>query len=92
MSELDVGKFAELARIKLKEEEKERFKKDFGTILAHVEELQSLGTKDIPPVTGGTDLKNVFREDAPEDTRGEGGEEAFPEAERGYLKVPKIFE
>lgn len=47
-------------------------------------------------VTGGTNLENVFRED---DKRNEKLEirnekliDAFPEKEKGFLKIPPVFE
>jgi len=45
------------------------------------------------PMAGGTDLKNIFREDTERENTNQGaGVEAFPEKEKGYLKVPPVFE
>lgn len=86
---------ADLVRIELKAGEEERFLKDLEKILAYFQELQQLNTDNVTPMTGGTELKSVFRED--EKTRDKSGEtrravQAFPEEEKGYLKVPPIFE
>jgi len=88
---------AKLARLELTPDEEGKLLKDLGNILEHFEELQKLDTKDVPPMAGGTDLRNVFREDDPEKSGGTStnrgaGTEAFPESRDGYLKVPPVFE
>jgi aspartyl-tRNA(Asn)/glutamyl-tRNA(Gln) amidotransferase subunit C len=85
---------AELARLELHEREEEEFLTDLDKILNHIQELQKLNTEGVLPVTGGTGLSNVVREDAAEENRlrGEEAVEAFPETEKGYLKVPPVFE
>lgn len=83
---------AELARIELKAGEEEKLLKDLQMILGHFEELQALDTSNVQPMTGGTDLKNVFREDEVGKTDDTGkGVDAFPESKDGFLKVPPIF-
>ncbi|MBI4087288.1 MAG: Asp-tRNA(Asn)/Glu-tRNA(Gln) amidotransferase subunit GatC [Candidatus Liptonbacteria bacterium] len=96
---------AKLARIELNASEEKKLLADLSKILDHFKELQELDTSNVPPMTGGTDLKNVFREDAggegPEadashrygagTNRGE-GVDAFPEKENGFLKIPPVFE
>lgn len=88
---------AELSRIKLDPKEEEKLLTDLGAILGYFEELQKLDTGDVPPMTGGTDLLNSFREDlvengGRENTNQGAGTEAFPESKDGYLKVPAVFE
>lgn len=88
---------AELSRIKLDPKEEEKLLTDLGAILGYFEELQKLPTDDVPPMTGGTDLLNSFREDlvengGRENTNQGAGTEAFPESKDGYLKVPAVFE
>ena len=90
--DFDIKKYAKLARIKLSKEEEERFQKDLGEILGHVEELKKVNVKNVEPVTGGTVLKNVLREDTPRDISGGDFEPSFPQKERGHLSVPKVFE
>jgi len=55
---------AELSRIELKKESEEKLLKDLQKILAYFEELESVDTENIEPMTGGTIEKNIFREDA----------------------------
>jgi aspartyl-tRNA(Asn)/glutamyl-tRNA(Gln) amidotransferase subunit C len=84
---------AKLARTELDPKEEEKLLKDLGNILEHFNELKSLDTTAVEPMAGGTDLKNVFRDDAERENTNQGaGVEAFPESEHGYLKVPPVFE
>jgi aspartyl-tRNA(Asn)/glutamyl-tRNA(Gln) amidotransferase subunit C len=88
---------AELSRIKLDPKEEEKLLTDLGAILDYFTELQKLDTSDVPPMTGGTDLLNSFREDlvdngGRENTNQGAGVDAFPESKDGYLKVPPVFE
>jgi aspartyl-tRNA(Asn)/glutamyl-tRNA(Gln) amidotransferase subunit C len=88
---------AALARLELDPKEEEKLIHDLGAILDHFKELQALDTTTIEPMTGGTDLKNVFREDLLENggsqnTNRGAGVEAFPESQDGFLKIPPVFE
>ena len=83
---------AELARLELNPGEEEKLLNDLKKILDHFEELKSLDTADIEPMTGGTSLANVFREDEERKNTNQGaGIEDFPESEEGFLKVPPVF-
>lgn len=89
----DLAHLAELARIELDEKESEKLLADLGKILGHFTELQELDTSAVPPMAGGTDLKNIFRGDGDRENSDRGaGADAFPEKEDGYLKVPPVFE
>jgi aspartyl/glutamyl-tRNA(Asn/Gln) amidotransferase C subunit len=93
--DFDVKRFSDLARIRITKSEEDRFRKDFSKILNHFRELQEINTEKVQPVVGGTDLKNVFREDSlnePKEYFTDKPEEQFPEKKDGYLKVPKVFE
>jgi aspartyl-tRNA(Asn)/glutamyl-tRNA(Gln) amidotransferase subunit C len=92
---------AKLSRIELDAKEEEKLLKDLGAILDHFKELQTLDTSAIPPMTGGTEVRNVFREDPKEDgnendgtenTDRGAGVESFPESKNGFLKIPPVFE
>ncbi|MEK7115212.1 MAG: Asp-tRNA(Asn)/Glu-tRNA(Gln) amidotransferase subunit GatC [Patescibacteria group bacterium] len=90
---------AELARIELTADESKKLLKDLKKILKHFEELKELDTTKTAPMTGGTLLRNIFREDEvdfgqkSEMTNIEGRIiDSFPEVEKGFLKVPKVFE
>ena len=84
---------AELARLELSEKETEKFQKDLGNILNYFEELKLVNTDKVVPMTGGTSLKNIFREDGdavPFDKQDKLINE-FPESEHGRLKIPPVF-
>ena len=90
---IDIEHLAKLARIRLLPGEKEKFHHDLEGILEHFRELEKLDTKDVRPMTGGTELKNVLREDfSPFQAESEEVVKAFPESKDGYLKVPKVFD
>ncbi len=92
LTKKDLEKLAELSRMEIGAGE-EKLLKDLEKILAHFDELKTVPTEGVAPMTGGTDAKNVFRED--ETGNGLSGEAAkgeFPEKERGYLKVPPVFD
>ena len=88
---------AQLSRIELDPKEEDKLLADLGAILDHFKELQALDTANVPPMTGGTDLVNVFREDTVEaggheNTNRGAGVDVFPESKDGYNKVPPVFE
>lgn len=83
---------ADLSRMDLHEAEEEKLLKDLSAILDYFKELQGLDTSEVVSMTGGTDFKNVLREDeiGAKDDTGK-GPELFPDSKGGYLKVPPIF-
>jgi aspartyl-tRNA(Asn)/glutamyl-tRNA(Gln) amidotransferase subunit C len=84
---------AELARIEIDPKKETKFLSDFKSILGHFEELKSLNTSGVTPMTGGTNLKNITREDDFNENNDRGkGVQSFPESKSGYLKVPPVFE
>lgn len=54
---------ARLAQLALSEQEKELFRDQLSSILAHAERLQELDTEAIPPTATVLPLENVMRED-----------------------------
>jgi aspartyl-tRNA(Asn)/glutamyl-tRNA(Gln) amidotransferase subunit C len=92
--DFDVEYFARLARLKLTEAEKRKFAKELREILGYVEELKEVDTADVTTMTGGTELRSVFREDVPDEKREIGGKgrTSFPDEGSGFLRVPKVFD
>lgn len=97
--DLDIEHLAKLARIELAPAEKEKFTKDLGNLLDHFKELQSVNTDKIQPMTGGTELNNVFRKDeelfrTKEEKDNERANiiKSFPDEKDEFLKVPQVFE
>jgi len=94
---------ADLARIKLGATEEKKFLDDLKKILDHFKELEEINTEGVEPMPGltgqgDTQLKNIFREDARlKDEKDREREtrnivDGFPETEKGYLKIPPVFE
>jgi len=63
LSREEVRHIAKLARLKLTEEEVEKFQQQLSEVLDYIEVLNELETKDIEPTAQVTGLENVFRED-----------------------------
>ena len=59
----DVEHIGSLACIELSEQEKERFAKQFNSILDYFKELDGLNTENVEPTYHVIGLTNVFRED-----------------------------
>ncbi len=94
ISERELENLGELARIEIPKKEEAKLLKDLEKIIAHFEELKTLDTKNVPPMTGGTFEENVYRADDDRETSvtGDNARDAFPEKQSGYLKVPPVFE
>lgn len=54
---------AALAKLNLSGEEKEKAKKDLGSILAYMDTMNELDTEHIEPMSHVFPIRNVFRED-----------------------------
>lgn len=63
LSRAEVEHIAELAKLGLTEEEKERFREQLSAILEYAEMLQQLNTEAIPPTATVLPLQNVMRPD-----------------------------
>ncbi len=85
---------ADLARLELSGKEEDKFLKDLESILGHFKELESLDTSNVQPLTGGTSLKNVLRDDEASHSSLSAAPvvDAFPEKEKDYLKTPAVFQ
>ena len=93
----EVEKIAELARLGLDEKEKEKFAEDLSSIIGYIQKLSEVNVEKIEPMTGGTDLESVVRKD--DETKSISSPEmrkqilsAAPNREDDYFKVPSILE
>lgn len=59
----DVEHVAKLARLELTEEEKEKFTKQLGDVLKHVDAMNEVDTSNVEPMAHAIDFVNVMRED-----------------------------
>lgn len=84
---------AELAKLELKEEEKEVAKKDMENILSYLECLNEVDTSEIEPMSHVFPVHNVFREDV---VTNENQKEMLlrnaPLQKEGCFLVPKTVE
>ena len=89
----EIEKIAELARLNLRPEEKEKLQKDLGAILAYVEQLKALDTAGIETTSHVLNLENVFRADAvlESNVRDKALKHA-PQSEATFFKVPKVVD
>ncbi len=86
---------AYLARIEIKEDEKERYLIDLNKMIEYVEILQEPDTTGLKPTTHVTELRNVWREDivksCPKDVLDQ-MINAAPEKEGPFYKIKKVIE
>lgn len=91
MTNEDILKLGELAKIEIKPEEIESFKKDFESILGYIKQIESV---DVGDVTPSYLTENLAREDVSKNTPGEFSSELLssaPNTENGFIKVKKIL-
>ena len=88
----DVYKIAELAKIEITKEEAEKFQKELVNIVSYFNVLDEV-EEDVEPTFHVLPLRNIFREDVPEESLSR--DEVLANArhrENGYFKGPKIVE
>lgn len=91
----EVDYVARLARLELTEEEKETYAGQLEHILAYIDQLNKLDTKDVPPTSHALSLNNVWREDALRPSTPDEIERLLanaPEREDNFFKVKKVIE
>jgi aspartyl-tRNA(Asn)/glutamyl-tRNA(Gln) amidotransferase subunit C len=88
----DVEHVAALARLSFTDEEKQKLTGELNAILAYVEQLNSLDTSSVEPLSHVVELKNVFRDDVHAEslTREEVLKNA-PAASEKFFRVPKVI-
>ncbi|MCG0239105.1 MAG: Asp-tRNA(Asn)/Glu-tRNA(Gln) amidotransferase subunit GatC [Firmicutes bacterium] len=93
ISRAEVEHVARLARLGLTEAEIEALTEQLGRILAHMEVLRQVDTRDVPPTYHVLPLQNVLRTDTVQESLSqEAALRNAPQAEAGAFKVPKITE
>ena len=82
-----------LAKLELSEEEKEKAKKDMGSMLDYIDKLNELDTTGVEPISHVFPVQNVFREDVV--VNGDDRENILknaPEEKDGSFVVPKTVD
>lgn len=92
----EVARIMRLCRIELGPDERAAFEHELSAILDFVAKLSEVPTANIEPMTGGTELSNVMREDESprEDSADlEGGTlvAAAPQTRDSYIEVKAVF-
>jgi len=91
LSRDEVRHVAMLARLGLEPGDEEFYAEQLSGILAHIDRLQQLDTKSIPPTAQVVEVTNTLREDIPRPCLSQ--EEALanaPAAVDGFFRVPAI--
>jgi aspartyl-tRNA(Asn)/glutamyl-tRNA(Gln) amidotransferase subunit C len=92
ISKKDIENLANLARIRLSDDEKEGLAKDVDSIMAYVDQIKSAPIGEFKPQAGA--VKNVMRDDIVVMTSTEDLERLLDEApkrEGDYIAVKKIL-
>ncbi len=82
----------ELAGLELSPEEREGLKADLERIISYFQRLQEVDTEGVPPYDPLPGVRNVLREDKPQESLPQ--EEALrnaPRKRKGYFLVPRVF-
>ena len=88
----DVAHVAALARLRLTDDELDRFTEQLGAVLDHAADVAALDTSGVPPTAHPLPLANVLRSDTV--TPGLDRDEVMaqaPAAEEGRFRVPRIL-
>ncbi len=92
-SDLDIDRVAQLARLALTPEEKEKFSRQLGDVLHHIRQLEQVDVTDVEPTAHAFPLFNVWAED--ESKPGLSVEKALlnaPAQRDNMIAVPKVVE
>lgn len=88
-----VLKLAQLSRLKLSDDEIERFRKELSAILDYVEVLEKVNVAGLEPTYQVTGLKNVMRDDKIIDYQASPKEllKNAPALEKNQFKVKRVL-
>lgn len=88
----DVDHIATLARLSFTDDEKRKFTDQLNTILTYIDQLNSLDTSKVEPLTQVVESQNVFRDDVV--VPGLATDKALanaPARTEEFFKVPKVI-
>jgi len=87
----DLEKIAQLARLTLKDDEKEKFLDQVNQILKYVEKLNEVNTEGVEPLSHSMDLINVTRDDVEKPSLSQKAALAnAPLKNDKFFRVPKV--
>ena len=91
---MDINHITKLAKLKLNNEELEKYDGQLSDVLSYIDQLKEVKTKDVEPTAQVTGQENIWREDEiknwDENERRSTLNEA-PEMEDGQVKVKRVL-
>jgi aspartyl-tRNA(Asn)/glutamyl-tRNA(Gln) amidotransferase subunit C len=91
--EIDVSYVAQLARLKLSDDETQLFQKQIGDVLKYAEKLKQVDISKVEASAHAVPMFNVFREDEPRDWfNAEQALENAPAKAKSLFIVTKVVE
>tara|TARA_Y100001968_G_scaffold128469_1_gene117327 strand:+ start:784 stop:1074 length:291 start_codon:yes stop_codon:yes gene_type:complete len=88
----DVKKVANLARLKLPDDEIELYTNQLENILSYIEQLEQIDTNNIEPTTRAVEVVNVIRKDIVDSSEIRNDLlDLAPSREGDFFRVPKIL-
>lgn len=89
----EVRYVAELAKLRLTDDEVAQYAEQLSAILEYAERVQMVDTSNVPPTPYVLSLENILREDVP--AAGLSNDEALanaPDSTDGFFRVRAVFE
>lgn len=96
LTKKEVEKIAELSRLGISEEEKEKFAEELSLVIGYIEKLSEVNVEKVEPMTGGTISESIVREDdeskcISDALMRQAILDAAPNCDDDYFKVPSIL-
>ncbi len=91
--DIDIERVAQLARVELTSEEKEKFSRQLGDVLHHITQLEQVDVNGVEPSAHAYPMTNVWADDVARD--GLPVEQALrnaPAQRDNMIAVPKVVE
>ncbi len=89
----DVQKVAHLARLSLSDNETEQYQESISSVLALVEQMQSINTDGIEPLCNPLEMTQRLREDEVTESNQRDSYTAIaPRSEKGLYLVPQVID
>ena len=93
ISSQQVEYVAHLARLKISDQEKDKFTSQLNDILLYIDKLNELDTRGVEPMSHAIAVTNSFRKDEILDSIGtEKSLANAPDARGEFFRVPKVIE
>ena len=93
LTEEQVEYIAELARLKLTDEEIPRYRQQLSSILDYFEQLQRVDTSEIPPTSAVLSASSKLRADEPQiGFTSDAFKHNAPDFHDGQIRIPPVFD